>query len=181
MSSKIVGWLVGAGDGKNLGFKKKSGILKKIPEKIWKWWILNFCLKRQSINSPETVQRQPRDNQETIQRQSRDFFKKTAYGRHRTVVWVSNKSKRRTKLDLMAEMLNFSIMTSCRLMTISLWRTLCGAWWVLGYILVIKGETERNYKLSLCEDQWSFWKLRTSPATPGLLITFSLSFSFGTT
>ena len=60
---------------------------------------------------------------------------------------------RKTKLDLMAEMLNFSLMTSCRLMTISLCRTLGGAWWVLGYILVIKGETERNYILSLSEVQ----------------------------
>ena len=33
MSSKIVEWLVGAGDGKVLGFKKKSGIMKKNPEK----------------------------------------------------------------------------------------------------------------------------------------------------
>ena len=57
---------------------------------------------------------------------------------------------RMTKLDLMAEMLNFSLMTSCRLINISLCQTLGGAWWVLGYILVIKGETERNYMHSLC-------------------------------
>ena len=56
---------------------------------------------------------------------------------------------RKTKLDLMAEMLNFSLMTSCRLMTISLCQILGGVWWVLGYILVIKGGTGRNYMLSL--------------------------------
>ena len=33
MSSKIVGWLVGDRDGKILGFVKKSGTRKKIPEK----------------------------------------------------------------------------------------------------------------------------------------------------
>ena len=54
---------------------------------------------------------------------------------------------RKTKLDLMAEMLNFSLMTSLRLMTISPCQKLGVAWWVLGYILVIKGETERNYIL----------------------------------
>ena len=39
---------------------------------------------------------------------------------------------RKTKLDLMAKMLNFSLMTSCRLMTISLCQISGGAWWVLG-------------------------------------------------
>ena len=39
---------------------------------------------------------------------------------------------RKTKLDLLAEMLNFSLMTSCNLMTISLRRIIGGAWWVLG-------------------------------------------------
>ena len=43
MSSKIVGWLVGVRDGKILRLKKKSGIQKKIPEQIRKWWILYFC------------------------------------------------------------------------------------------------------------------------------------------
>ena len=38
----------------------------------------------------------------------------------------------KTKLDLMAEMHNFSLNTSCRLMTISLRRISGGAWWVLG-------------------------------------------------
>ena len=51
MSSKIVGWLVGARDGKILGFKKKSGIKEKIPEKIRKWWILNFCQRADALKS----------------------------------------------------------------------------------------------------------------------------------
>ena len=38
---------------------------------------------------------------------------------------------KKTKLDLMAEMLNFSLKTSFRLITISLRRILGGAWWVL--------------------------------------------------
>ena len=48
-------------------------------------------------------------------------------------------------------MLNVSIMTSCRLMTISLRRKLGGAWWVLGWILDMNRGKERNYMLSLSE------------------------------
>ena len=69
----------------------------------------------------------------------------------------------RWHFNLVAEMLNFSIMTSCRLMTISLRRILGGAWGVLGWILDIKGGTERNYMLSLSEVQWSFWQLEVFP------------------
>ena len=46
-------------------------------------------------------------------------------------------------------MLNFSIMTSYRLIKISLRRKLGGAWWVLGWILDMKRGKERNYMLSL--------------------------------
>ena len=70
------------------------------------------------------------------------------------MVWVPNKSKRRIpneedKIRFVGRNAYFSLMTSWRLMTISLYRTLDGAWWVLGYILVIKGETKRNNILSL--------------------------------
>ena len=66
---------------------------------------------------------------------------------HWLILLYSSDKPPETKLDLMAEMLNFSLMTSCRLMTLG------GAWWVLGYILVIKEETEINYILSLSEVQ----------------------------
>ena len=62
--------------------------------------------------------------------------------------------------NLFEEMLKFSIMTSWRLITISLCRKLGGAWGVLGWILDMDTGKERNYMLSLSEVQWSLLELK---------------------
>ena len=53
-------------------------------------------------------------------------------------------------------LLKFSILTSCRHMTISVCRIVEAAWVVLGWILDLPGGTERNHMLHFSEVQWSF-------------------------
>ena len=89
---------------------------------------------------------------------------------------------------LVSEMLNFSIVTGCRLMTIFVCCICCilggGAWGLLGLILDIKGGTEWSYMLPLSEVQWSFselevftelWAPSSSAFTNYMLIEVPLS------
>ena len=64
---------------------------------------------------------------------------------------MKNSKWGRRHYNLVPEMQNFPIVTSCRLMTISVCRRLGSAWGVLGWVLDIKGRTERNLMLPLSE------------------------------